>query len=89
MIKPDGMSGNYSNRIKDVILESGFGIVKESIVQLDEDTAASFYAEHSTRSFFSCLIKYITRYVLYIYFLDYCLLFFIFLKSELCSCVGP
>lgn len=65
MIKPDGMSGNYTNRIKNVILESGFRIVKETIVQLDEDTAASFYAEHSTKSFFSSLIKYITRYLLY------------------------
>ncbi|KAG2722588.1 hypothetical protein I3760_02G133900 [Carya illinoinensis] len=60
MIKPDGMSGNYTNRIKNVILESGFRIVKETIVQLDEDTAASFYAEHSAKSFFSSLIKYIT-----------------------------
>ncbi|KAB1223373.1 putative nucleoside diphosphate kinase 5 [Morella rubra] len=47
-------------RIKNAILESGFHIFKERMVQLDEDSAASFYAEHSTKSFFSSLVKYIT-----------------------------
>ena len=64
MIKPDGLFGNYTDRIKNVILESGFIIFKEKVVQLDEDSAASFYAEHSTRSFFSSLVKYMTRYLL-------------------------
>ncbi|KAL4625343.1 hypothetical protein ACB092_05G018200 [Castanea dentata] len=57
MIKPDGLFGN-TDRIKNVILESGFIIFKEKVVQLDEDSAASFYAEHCTRSFFSSLAKY-------------------------------
>lgn len=61
MIKPDGVLGNYTYRIKNAILESGFHIFKERMVQLDEDSAASFYAEHSTKSFFSSLVKYITR----------------------------
>lgn len=64
MIKPDGLFGNYTDRIKNVILESGFIIFKEKVVQLDEDSAASFYAEHSTRSFFSSLVKNMTRYLL-------------------------
>ncbi|XP_050285243.1 probable nucleoside diphosphate kinase 5 isoform X1 [Quercus robur] len=58
MIKPDGLFGNYTDRIKNVILESGFIIFKEKVVPLDEDSAANFYAEHSTRSFFSSLVKY-------------------------------
>ncbi|KAJ4717757.1 Nucleoside diphosphate kinase [Melia azedarach] len=60
MIKPDGLSGNYTDGIKKVILESGFRILRERVVQLDENGAATFYAEHSSRSFFSSLIKYMT-----------------------------
>lgn len=32
------------------------------MVQLDEATVKFFYAEHSSKSFFSSLIKYMTRY---------------------------
>nr|CAB3446949.1 unnamed protein product [Digitaria exilis] len=60
MIKPDGLSGNYTERIKAAILDSGFHIVKETEVQLDAERASLFYAEHSLRSFFESLIKYIT-----------------------------
>ncbi|ONI15342.1 hypothetical protein PRUPE_3G038400 [Prunus persica] len=35
-------------------------IVKEMLIQLDEEAAMSFYAEHSSRSFFSSLVKYMT-----------------------------
>ncbi|TYH13907.1 hypothetical protein ES288_A06G177100v1 [Gossypium darwinii] len=48
IIKPDGLSGNYTNRIKQVILESGFEISKEMVIQLDEQDATNFYAEHSS-----------------------------------------
>ncbi|CAO2046242.1 unnamed protein product [Urochloa humidicola] len=60
MIKPDGLSGNYTEKIKAAILGSGFHIVKEIQVQLDAERASLFYAEHSERSFFDSLIKYIT-----------------------------
>lgn len=60
MIKPDGLSGNYTDEIKKVILESGFSILREKVVRLDEDGATTFYTEHSSRSFFSSLIKYMT-----------------------------
>ncbi|KAG4196008.1 hypothetical protein ERO13_A06G143750v2 [Gossypium hirsutum] len=49
IIKPDGLSGNYTNRIKQVILESGFEISKEMVIQLDEQDATNFYAEHSSK----------------------------------------
>ena len=62
MIKPDGLSGNYSDKIKNAILDSGFTVLKEMTIQLDEDAAMGFYAEHSSRSFFSSLVKYMTRY---------------------------
>lgn len=62
MIKPDGLSGNYTEKIKEAILESGFDIVRETMVQLDAERASLFYAEHSGRSFFNSLVKYMTRY---------------------------
>ncbi|KAL6634582.1 hypothetical protein ACP70R_027253 [Stipagrostis hirtigluma subsp. patula] len=60
MIKPDGLSGNYTEKIKEAILESGFDIVREAVVRLDAERASLFYAEHSGRSFFDSLVKYMT-----------------------------
>ena len=62
IIKPDGLLGNYTDRIKKTILEHGFSINKEKLLQLEEDAVARFYAEHSSKSFFSSLVKYMTRY---------------------------
>lgn len=64
MIKPDGVSGNYTSSIKKIILDSGFGITEEVMVHLDEDLVKNFYAEHSSKSFFSSLLQYMTRYIL-------------------------
>jgi nucleoside-diphosphate kinase len=61
MIKPDGLSGNYTDRIKEAILESGFDIVQEAVVLLDAERASLLYAEHAERSFFDSLVKYMTR----------------------------
>lgn len=61
MIKPDGLAFNHTDRVKTIILESGFSILQETIVQLDEDRAQNFYVEHSSKSFFSSLVKYMTR----------------------------
>ncbi|KAF0932114.1 hypothetical protein E2562_008651 [Oryza meyeriana var. granulata] len=60
MIKPDGLSGNHMEKIKEVILDSGFEIVEEAVVQLDAQRASLFYVEHSSRSFFDSLVKYMT-----------------------------
>lgn len=64
IIKPDGLYGNYTENIKKAILDSGFTILKEMTIQLDEDAAMGFYAEHSSKGFFSSLVKYMTRYPL-------------------------
>ncbi|XP_022999981.1 probable nucleoside diphosphate kinase 5 isoform X2 [Cucurbita maxima] len=61
MVKPDGLRGNYTDRIKLAILKSGFRILKERIMELHEDRASRFYAEHLSRSFLSSLVKYMTR----------------------------
>lgn len=60
IIKPDGLLGNYTDYIKRTIVAYSFRIFKEKIVQLDEATVKSFYAEHSSKSFFANLIKYMT-----------------------------
>ena len=63
IIKPDGVYNNYSDKIKNKIIDSGFSIMKEMKIHLDEDRVRSFYAEHSSKSFFSSLVNYMTRYV--------------------------
>ncbi|XP_024972753.1 probable nucleoside diphosphate kinase 5 isoform X2 [Cynara cardunculus var. scolymus] len=60
IVKPDGVSGNYTSSIRKVILESGFSIQREFTLHLDEDSVRRFYAEHSAKSFFPSLIKYMT-----------------------------
>lgn len=69
MIKPDGLSGNYTDKIKEVILESGFDIIREMMVQLDVGNVTLFYAEHSKKSFFPSLVEYMTRYWTIFFFL--------------------
>ncbi|XP_052184097.1 probable nucleoside diphosphate kinase 5 [Diospyros lotus] len=60
IVKPDGFLGNYTNTIKEIILDSGFSISMEMITQLNEETVKIFYAEHSAKSFFPRLLKYMT-----------------------------
>ncbi|KAF1889598.1 hypothetical protein Lal_00024925 [Lupinus albus] len=60
IIKPDGLLGNYTDDIKRTISEYGFHIFKEKTVQFDEATVKRFYEEHSSKSFFSSLTKYMT-----------------------------
>ncbi|KAL1224115.1 putative nucleoside diphosphate kinase 5 [Cardamine amara subsp. amara] len=60
MVKPDGVSGNYTDEIKRIIVEASFSIVNEMFTQLDKETASAFYEEHSSRSFFPHLVTYMT-----------------------------
>lgn len=69
MIKPDGVDGNYVDIIKKIILESGFSITQETERKLDEDTVKSFYNEHASKNFFSNLVRYMTRYFIFVYFI--------------------
>ncbi|XP_058073659.1 probable nucleoside diphosphate kinase 5 isoform X2 [Magnolia sinica] len=64
IIKPDGLFGNYTDKIKTIILESGFSILREMTLQLNESDVALFYAEHSGRSFFPSIVNYMTSYIL-------------------------
>ncbi|PIA43107.1 hypothetical protein AQUCO_02000508v1 [Aquilegia coerulea] len=58
MIKPDGL--NYTDDVKRIVNDFGFSILRELTVQLDEDEVKVFYSEHSKRSFFPNLVKYMT-----------------------------
>ncbi|KAF5179565.1 Nucleoside diphosphate kinase [Thalictrum thalictroides] len=58
MIKPDGL--NYTDDFKRIVNDFGFSILRELTMQLDEDDVKLFYAEHSKRSFFPNLVKYMT-----------------------------
>lgn len=60
MIKPDGVAGNYTDVIKKAILDSGFSITQEILLELNEETVQSFYAEHATKSFFPSLVQYMS-----------------------------
>nr|XP_009391224.1 PREDICTED: probable nucleoside diphosphate kinase 5 isoform X2 [Musa acuminata subsp. malaccensis] len=60
MIKPDGIRGNFTNQIKHVIVQSGFVIVHEMMLQLDVRNVSLFYSEHSEKSFFPNLVEYMT-----------------------------
>ncbi|KMT04805.1 hypothetical protein BVRB_7g169770 isoform A [Beta vulgaris subsp. vulgaris] len=60
IIKPDGLYGNYTDEIKNIIMDSGFGIKRETKIQLDVDSVKAFYDEHSSKSFFHSLVKYMT-----------------------------
>ncbi|KAL6568313.1 hypothetical protein OROHE_003997 [Orobanche hederae] len=60
MVKPDGVDGKYIDIIRKTVLDSSFRIVQEIELQLDENTVKIFYAEHSSRNFFSSLVQYMT-----------------------------
>ncbi|KAL6496921.1 hypothetical protein OROGR_028850 [Orobanche gracilis] len=60
MVKPEGIDGKYVDIIKKTILNSGFSIVQQIELQLDENTVKIFYAEHSSKNFFSSLVQYMT-----------------------------
>ncbi|GFP97657.1 auxin response factor 9 [Phtheirospermum japonicum] len=42
MVKPDGVDGKYVNVIEKAILDSGFSIIHETVLQLDENTGESY-----------------------------------------------
>ncbi|KAI3806806.1 hypothetical protein L1987_22721 [Smallanthus sonchifolius] len=60
IVKPDGISGNYTISITNIILQSGFTIQTHLTLHLAQDTVTTFYAEHSTKTFFPSLINYMT-----------------------------
>ena len=60
IIKPDAVSKNIIGKIISRFEESGLHIVAGKLIQLDDEMASGFYAEHEGRPFFNDLKKFMT-----------------------------
>ena len=60
IIKPDAVSKNVIGEIYNRFEKAGLKIVAAKMVQLDDESAGGFYAEHRERGFFGDLIAFIT-----------------------------
>lgn len=60
IIKPDAVAKNVIGEIESRFEKAGLKIVAMKMVQLDEDKAGGFYAEHRERPFFKDLVSFMT-----------------------------
>ena len=60
IIKPDAVSKNVIGEIYSRFEKTGLRVVAAKMVQLDEDSAGGFYAEHKGKGFFEDLIQFMT-----------------------------
>lgn len=60
IIKPDAVGKNVIGEIYSRFEKAGLNIVAAKMVQLTDDTAGGFYAEHKERGFFKDLIAFMT-----------------------------
>ena len=60
IIKPDAVSKNIIGKIISRFEDSGLHIVAGKLIQLDDEMASGFYAEHEGRPFFNDLKKFMT-----------------------------
>ena len=55
IIKPDAVAGNHIGAIYDRFEKAGLKIVAAKMLQLDDEKAGGFYAEHAERPFYNDL----------------------------------
>ena len=55
IIKPDAVAGNHIGAIYDRFEKAGLKIVAAKMLQLDDEKAGGFYAEHAGRPFYNDL----------------------------------
>ena len=60
IIKPDAVAKNVIGEIISRFEKAGLKIVAEKMLQLDEESAGGFYAEHQSRPFYGDLIEFMT-----------------------------
>ena len=60
IIKPDAVSKNIIGKIISRFEEQGLCLVAGKLIQLDDEMASGFYAEHEGRPFFNDLKKFMT-----------------------------
>jgi len=60
IIKPDAVSKNIIGKIISRFEEKGLSLVAGKLIQLDDEMASGFYAEHEGRPFFNDLKKFMT-----------------------------
>jgi len=58
IIKPDATKRNLTGKINSYLEQSGLKIVAQKMVNLTEEQAKEFYAEHNERPFFGGLVSY-------------------------------
>ncbi|KXU39297.1 nucleoside-diphosphate kinase [Ventosimonas gracilis] len=60
IIKPDAVAKNQIGAIQSRFEQAGLNIVAAKMLQLSEQVAAGFYAEHKERGFFKDLVAFMT-----------------------------
>lgn len=60
IIKPDAVAGNHIGEIYARFEKAGLKIVATKMLQLDEQKAGGFYAEHKERPFYQDLVDFMT-----------------------------
>ena len=60
IIKPDAVAKNIIGKIISRFEDNGLYIVAGKLIQLDDEMASGFYAEHEGRPFFNDLKKFMT-----------------------------
>jgi len=60
IIKPDAVAKNQIGAIQSRFEQAGLKIVAAKMLQLSEQVAAGFYAEHKERGFFKDLVAFMT-----------------------------
>ena len=60
IIKPDAVGKNVIGEIISRFEKGGLSVVAAKMVQLDDESAGGFYAEHKERPFFPDLIEFMT-----------------------------
>ncbi|MCX2981746.1 nucleoside-diphosphate kinase [Halieaceae bacterium IMCC14734] len=60
IVKPDAVGKNVVGEIYNRFEQNGLQIVAVKMLQLSEQVAGGFYAEHSERPFFPALIEFMT-----------------------------